>query len=66
LLPIGYQIADADGANIQGDDNDPSCYHSFEILTRARVNEIIGTYQGANLQPYAIYEGDIEEPVFLA
>lgn len=63
--PIGYQIADEGGANIQGDGNDPSCYHSFEILTRARVDEVIKSNPGAGLQPYAIYEGDIEEPVFL-
>jgi hypothetical protein len=63
--PIGYQLADAEGANMQGDDNDPSGYASYDILTRERAETVIALYPDSGMQLYAIYAGDIEEPHFL-
>lgn len=64
--PIGYQIADADGENMQGDDSDPSGYASFEIMTRALGEKVLALYPDTGMQLFAIYPGDIEEPVFLS
>jgi hypothetical protein len=64
-IPRGYQIADADGANIQGDDNDPTGYFSFEILSKGVAQAAIDKHSGRGLQLYAIYTGDIEEPVMV-
>jgi hypothetical protein len=64
--PIGYQIADADGANMQGDDNDPSGYASYDVMTRERAETVIALYPDSGMQLYAIYPGDIEEPQFVS
>ncbi len=57
---LGYQIADADGVNIQGDDADPSGEPSFRILNAQEAQAVVEAHEGFLLMP--IYEGDIEEP----
>jgi hypothetical protein len=62
---LGFQIADANGKNIQGDDNDPSRLPSFHIMNEFEATEVMakfGQQYSLTLQP--IYEGDIEEPSF--
>src|SRR3546814_6640066 len=62
---LGFQIADANGQNIQGDDNDPSGLPSFHILNEFEATEVManfGQQHSLTLQP--IYEGDIQEPSF--
>lgn len=62
---LGFQITDASGKNIQGDDNDPSGYASFHILNEFEATEVMSEFgheYSLKLQP--IFEGDIEEPVF--
>lgn len=57
---LGYQIADAGGVNIQGDDADPSGEPSFRILSAAEAQAVVERHEGFLLMP--IYEGDIEDP----
>lgn len=57
---LGFQLADARGANIQGDDDDPTGLASFEIMDVALAHSVIATLPGYLLMP--IFSGDIEEP----
>lgn len=58
---LGFQIADKNGNNIQGDDGDPSGLPSYQILSAQEAEAVLGnTDDRYLLQP--IYEGDIEEP----
>lgn len=62
---VGYQIANAQGENIQGDDGDPSGYASYEILSERAARAVLEKTDG-NYLLCPIYEGDIEEPTFIA
>lgn len=64
---LGFQIANADGVNVQGDDVDPTGFPSFYILNPTEALLAMakfGKRDGLLLQP--IFEGDIEEPEFAA
>lgn len=61
--PIGYQIANAEGVNIQGDDEDSSGHYSFEILTHSLATDAIKGREDRRL--YAIYPDDIGNPEFI-
>lgn len=62
---IGYQIADANGDNIQGDRSCPIDFASFEVLTPESAHQVMSKLTEMELdhayllQPIA--EGDIEE-----
>jgi len=60
---LGYQIADADGTNIQGDDGDPSGLPSFHIMTAQEAAPILEA-SPSRLLLMPIFEGDIENPSF--
>lgn len=63
---LGYQIANAKGQNITGDDDDPTSMASFEILSPAAATSVMRQLGGAKrflLMP--IYAGDIEEPTII-
>ena len=64
---LGYQIADASGRNIQGDDDCPGGHASYEILSLTRAQQILaGLPEGGRgylLQP--IYRGTIEGATFV-
>lgn len=62
---IGYQIADANGDNIQGDGACPIDFASFEVLSPECAHQVMTKLTEMNLdhayllQPIA--EGDVEE-----
>jgi hypothetical protein len=63
---LGYQIADLFGENIQGDDNDPTDFASFEVMSEATASvtmQSLGPNSGYLLMP--IFEGDVEEPTIV-
>ena len=63
---LGFQLADPNGVNIQGDDDDPLNLLSFQIMSPDNAAKAM-----AQLDPSAryllmpIYAGDIEEPRIL-
>ncbi len=59
---LGFQIADAKGVNIQGDDGDPSGHPSYRILSAQEATEIVREHPEQGLLLMPIYEGDIEDP----
>lgn len=61
---LGFQLADRNGNNIQGDDADPTGLASFEIMTPTVAGRVVEVFHGFLLMP--IYEGDIEEPKIVA
>jgi len=63
---LGFQITDATGTNIQGDDNDPIGLASFEVMSPLSAIAVMAGLPADHsylLQP--IYQGDIEEPVIV-
>lgn len=60
---LGYQIADQFGENIQGEENDPSGFPSFHVMSAEEANAVLEKHD-QNLLLMPIYEGDIEEPTF--
>lgn len=65
---IGYQVANHLGDNIQGDDECPVAFASYEVMTPECANAVIERIgnecaQRFLLQP--IYEGDVEEHVMM-
>jgi len=56
---LGFQLANKQGENIQGDDCDPTILHSFEIMTPALATYIISQCPECLLMP--IFEEMIEE-----
>ena len=60
---LGYQLADKDGVNIQGDDEDPTGLNSFDVMPHEVANLVmqdLGDEADILLMP--IFEGDVEEP----
>jgi len=60
---IGFQLANKNGVNITGDDDDPFEMASFEVISPHSLFEVLEAMplnHGLLLMP--IYEGDIEEP----
>lgn len=55
---LGFQVANQNGENIQGDSDDPTGYASFEILSPAVAVQLSSTY---NLLLMPIYDDMIEE-----
>ncbi|MPR11131.1 hypothetical protein [Microvirga tunisiensis] len=63
---LGFQLADAAGVNIQGDDTDPLDLRSFEVMSPAYAVDAIAELAGGQrylLMP--VFEGDVEEPTVL-
>lgn len=60
---LGFQIADATGANIQGLDADPTGLASFEIMPPKLALSVIAGHPELKLQ--AIFDGDIEDHVMI-
>lgn len=62
---IGYQLADANGKNIQGDGTCPVDFASFEILSFAAANAVMIKLAEMDLEGHyllqPIVEGDVEE-----
>ena len=62
---LGYQIADENGVNIQGDDDCPADYASFEILSPqvalTVMEDIMSTDLVGRYLLMPILEGEIEE-----
>lgn len=59
---LGFQIANANGVNIQGESADPSGYPSFRILSMEEAATVVRNNQGTDLLLMPIYQGDIEDP----
>lgn len=60
---LGFQLADPNGSNIQGDEDDPRGLMSFQVMSptyAARAIERLGDSPRYLLMP--IYEGDVEDP----
>ena len=62
---LGFQLANAKGENIQGDDDDPTSLASFEIMGIDMAIQVIAQLpKGYLLMP--IYDdGTIEEPTIV-
>lgn len=58
---LGFQLANKNGRNIQGDDDDPTSLASFEVMGLVTALNVISDLNGGYLL-MPIYEGDIEEP----
>lgn len=58
---IGYQIADENGINISGDDNDPSGLPSYAVMTSDVAQAVIRRAYPRRLRLYPIFEDDIED-----
>lgn len=56
---LGYQLANAGGVNIQGDDEDPTGFASFEIMSPETANAVMQDNPGYLLMP--IFDDCIEE-----
>jgi len=60
---VGYQLADKNGVNIQGDDEDPTGFTSFEVMSPEIAHQVmqdLGDETDFLLMP--IFDGDVEEP----
>ena len=60
---IGYQIANSEGENIQGDDGDPSGFASYEVLSLDIAAAVIRSNVEARLTLQPVHDHDIENPV---
>lgn len=62
---IGYQLADENGANIQGDGTCPVDFASYEVLTLAAAGAVMAKLAEMGLEGkyllQPIHEGDVEE-----
>lgn len=61
---LGFQIADRNGVNIQGDEGDPSGQPSYHIMNAVEASAVLAGNPDAGLLLMPIFEGDIEEPTF--
>lgn len=61
---IGYQLADANGENIQGDGTCPVDFASYEVLTLAAAGAVMAKLAEMELEGkyllQPIHEGDVE------
>lgn len=57
---IGYQLADLQGRNIQGDGIDPTNMPSFAVMTPAVATKVMEDLGSRKFLLMPIYEGDIE------
>ena len=62
---LGYQIASLSGDNIMGDDECPVDGPSFGILSPEDAQAVMEEQRECRFLLMPIYEGDIEEPVYL-
>jgi hypothetical protein len=61
---IGFQICDARGTNIQGDDDDPTGEPSFAVFDPSLAGPLAATLpRGFLLMP--IREGDVQQPIII-
>lgn len=59
---VGFQLANAAGANIQGDEGDPASLASFEVMSPDEAVRIIAALPPGAFLLMPIFEGQIEEP----
>jgi hypothetical protein len=57
--PLGYQVGNAEGYSIQGDDEDPSGLADWQILSPEAVVRLRQKFPDLRFIP--IYDGDIED-----
>lgn len=62
---LGYQIASLSGDNIMGDDECPVDEPSFAILSPETAQAVMQEQRERKFLLMPIYEGDIEEPIYL-
>lgn len=55
---LGFQVADKNGRVIQGEEEDPTGYASFQILSPELAVQMVQTHGFMLLYP--IFEGDME------
>lgn len=61
---IGYQLADARGVNIQGDEGDPSGLPSFHVMDALEAQQVVAEHSDLGLHLMPIYQGDVQNPSF--